>query len=335
MPLSSTGLASASAHLCVRTPETIAVLIASYRRVNFLIPCLRFLEDQRRLPDEVIVVVRSDDLESIGAMDGLHLSYPLRIVQVSAPGTVAARNAGLDACQSDVVAILDDDTRPYPQWLDIVMRRFVEDPALGGLGGRDRCFDGETFDDRQHDVVGKIEWAGRMIGNHHLGHGGIREVDFLKGANMSFRSEALKATRFDPRLKGRGAQPGEDVAFSVRVKSRGWKLAYDPEAMIDHLVGRREEARLYVGVHALKEKTPFREFSYNEAIAVWEALSPTRRAAFIAWSFLIGTGTCPGIIQAVRFTPKLGRESWTRFVVAQQGKFAAFRDLLFGQSARA
>jgi hypothetical protein len=44
---------------------------------------------------------------------------------------------------------------------------------------------------------------------------------------------------------------------------------------------------------------------------------------------LIGTGVFPGFVQAIRFTPKLGIHSWRRFVIAQQGKMDAFRDLIF------
>ncbi|HEX4652503.1 MAG TPA: glycosyltransferase family 2 protein, partial [Granulicella sp.] len=167
-----------------KEPVSIGVLIASYRRPAILLSCLRSLTRQIRLPDDVIVVVREDDAETNAMLAEANtlLAPPLTVVRVTTPGTVAARNAGLGACRTDVLCILDDDTEPQPQWLEVVLRRFVEDPALGGLGGRDRCFDGKAFDERQEAVVGRIQWYGRMIGNHHLGFGGIREVDFLKGA---------------------------------------------------------------------------------------------------------------------------------------------------------
>jgi GT2 family glycosyltransferase len=314
-----------------KEPVSIGVLIASYRRPAILLSCLRSLTRQIRLPDDVIVVVREDDAETNAMLERANalLALPLTVVRVTTPGTVAARNAGLGACRTDVLCILDDDTEPQPQWLEVVLRRFVEDPALGGLGGRDRCFDGKAFDDRQEAVVGRIQWYGRMIGNHHLGFGGIREVDFLKGANMSFRAEAFAQVRFDTRLKGRGAQPREDTAFSVAVKAAGWKLAYDPAAVVDHYAAVRDEARHYVEVKALADEQSFREFSYNDIVSIWPALSGVRRAAFVCWSVLVGTGVCPGLVQAIRYTPRLGAAAWRRFFVAQQGKFMAFRELLF------
>jgi cellulose synthase/poly-beta-1,6-N-acetylglucosamine synthase-like glycosyltransferase len=314
----------------MKIPQSIGVLIASYRRPVPLVICLESLAQQIHPAHEVIVVLRNDDSEARQAISNLTTPFPLKIVFTSVPGTVAARNAGLDACTSDVLAILDDDTKPHPEWLKRVLARFQEDPTLGGLGGRDRCFDGHAFDDRQASVVGRIQWYGRMIGNHHLGFGEIREVDFLKGANMSFRSEAFANLRFDQRLKGTGAQPREDTAFSIAVKASGWKLAYDPAAAVDHYAAQREEARHYVDVQALTDERSFREFAYNDILSIWLAFKGVRKVAFITWTILVGTGVCPGFVQALRFTPKLGAASWRRFYLAQQGKFEAFRDLLFG-----
>jgi glycosyltransferase involved in cell wall biosynthesis len=312
------------------TAQTIGVLIATYRRSNDLTRCLAALQKQTHQADEVIVVVREDDTETRARFSTICSNHlPIRIVPVSVPGVVAARNAGLDACMTDIVAIIDDDTSPHIDWLSRVMQNFINDPALGGLGGRDRCFDGPAFDDNLEPVVGKIQWFGRTIGNHHRGFGELREVDVLKGANMSYRAKAIADVRFDSRLKGSGAQPSEDFCFSVAVKSRGWKLAYDPLAVVDHYASQRAEVRHYVGVTAVNDASVFRDFAYNQVISIWQALSPLRRAAFFVWSVLIGTGVFPGLIQAIRFTPKLGVDSWRRFLIAQQGKMVAFRDLIF------
>ncbi len=311
-------------------PQTIGVLIATYQRANDLLRCLTALERQTLPADDILLVVREDDTETRSTLSGLAGNLlPIRVITVSAPGVVAARNVALDAVKTDILAIIDDDTSPHATWLSRVMHNFRSDPLLGGLGGRDRCFDGKEFDDHRAPVVGKIQWFGRTIGNHHRGFGGLREVDILKGANMSYRSKAIADVRFDTRLKGNGAQPSEDFCFSVAVKHKGWKLAYDPLVLVDHYASQRAEVRHYVGVSAVNDALEFRDFAYNQVISIWHALNPLRRAAFFVWSVLIGTGVFPGFIQALRFTPKLGIHSWRRFLIAQQGKMDAFRDLIF------
>jgi glycosyltransferase involved in cell wall biosynthesis len=312
------------------SPQTIGVLIATHQRVNDLLRCLAALEKQTLPADDILLVVREDDSETRSTLAGLAQKLlPIRAITVSVPGVVAARNAGLDAVKTDILAIIDDDTSPHVTWLSRVMQNFRSDPLLGGLGGRDRCFDGKEFDDHLAPVVGKIQWFGRTIGNHHRGFGGLREVDILKGANMSYRSKAIADVRFDTRLKGKGAQPSEDFCFSVAVKCKGWKLAYDPSVLVDHYASQRAEVRHYVGVAAVNDASAFRDFAYNQVVSIWHALTPLRRGAFFAWSVLVGTGVFPGLIQAVRFTPKLGVHSWRRFLIAQQGKMDAFRDLIF------
>jgi GT2 family glycosyltransferase len=312
------------------SPRTIGVMIASYQRPEELVRCLHALELQLLAPDDVILVLRDHDAITKDALKELRLSkLSYRIVPIDVPGVVAARNAGVEACSTDILAIIDDDTAPHPDWLQRIMHEFSRDPTLGGLGGRDRCFNGQTFDDRKEPIVGKLQWFGRVIGNHHLGFGEVREVDVLKGANMSFRCIALRNVRFDIRLRGEGTQPNEDKAFSIAVKLNGWRLKYDPLAVVDHYPGFRPDARQYVGVARIGNVKHFYSFSYNEVVSIWDALNPIRRGAFVLWSLLVGTATCPGLVQAIRFTPQLGGHSWQRFRIAQTAKFEAYRDLLF------
>jgi GT2 family glycosyltransferase len=322
-----------STRIAKKKPTTVTVLIATYRRPDSLCRCLTALSSQSLPPDEILIVVRDEDVSTHAALQSPETTrYPIRIVAVSAPGTVHARNAALAVCRSDVVAIIDDDTAPYPDWLQRVMQAFQVDPELGGLGGRDRCFGNGTFDDRQERRVGQITWYGKAFGNHHLGFGGIREVDLLKGANMSFRMEAVGATRFDVRLKGNGAQPAEDYCFSVAIKRSGWKLCYDPAALLAHYAAERAEPRAYVGVQKVTDPQNFSDFCYNQVLALWGALSPTRRAVFFVWSTLIGTGVFPGLAQAIRFTPGLGKHSWSRLYICQKTKCRAFWELATGHT---
>jgi GT2 family glycosyltransferase len=308
---------------------SIGVMIATLRRPRDLERCLHALATQVRPPDDVIVVVRDIDAETRQFLETFHdPRCPVRQVIVTAPGLVAARNAGMPACRTDVLAMIDDDTVPYPDWTTRIAAHFDADPRLGGLGGRDRCHNGHGFDDRQSAVVGRIQWIGRLIGNHHQGVGTIRDVDYLKGANMTYRAPALADAPFNTRLRGSGAVPHEDLALSITIRRSGWRLRYDPQVLVDHFAAPRTEPRDYVTIGRISDTASFANHSFNMVIAIWDDLSPLRRFAFAAWSLLVGTGVCPGLVQAVRYTPKLGLHAWKRFLVAQRGMFAAYRMLL-------
>ena len=308
---------------------SVGVLICSYRRADTLLRGLAALAIQEHRPDDVMVVLRDTDHESREriarrAPDGL----ALRVLTVTLPGTVQALNTGLEACRTDLLAITDDDTVPHPDWLARIHACFAADSRLGGLGGRDRCHDGERFDDRGVPVVGRIAWYGRAVGNHHIGAGGLRDVEWLKGANMSYRAEAFAAVRFDRRLRGRGAQPFEDAGFAMAVRRAGWRLRYDPHVLVDHYAARRDDVRHYASIGPVVDPDGLRTYAYNCVVTCWDSFTPPRRLAFALWALLVGTGTIPGLVQAVRYTPSLGRDAWRRFVVAQQGNAQAWRDLL-------
>ena len=296
-------------------PATIAVLICSYRRPDSLLRGLTALAAQERRPDEVLVVIREEDEATRVALasrpdDGL----PIRVLTVSKPGTVHALNTGLAALRSDVVAITDDDTVPWPDWTARILAHFRADASLGGLGGRDWMHEDGRVNDGSAKVVGKVQWFGRTIGNHHLGVGSVRPVDLLKGANMSYRAEAIANLRFDVRLRGRGAQPSEDATFAVAVKYLGWKLAYDPAVALDHYSGKRDEPRHYSGIVKTVNGNGLRDYAHNEVVCLWNAIDTTPRwVIYAAWSVLVGTKVSPGLLQAILLTRQLGLASGFAF----------------------
>jgi cellulose synthase/poly-beta-1,6-N-acetylglucosamine synthase-like glycosyltransferase len=296
---------------------TIAVLIPTYHRPQSLVRCLDALKKQSRIPDEVLVMVRDADAETKALLEHCEFaSSTLRVVTVIVPGVVAALNAGLEAARADIIAITDDDAAPRPDWLARINTHFRADPKVGGVGGRDWLhYDGKV-DDGARKVVGRVQWFGRVIGNHHLGVGGPREVCVLKGANMSVRRAAIQSVRFDKRLRGTGAQVHNELAFSLAVKRAGWKLIYDPAVAVDHYLAPRfgEEQR---------DRYEWTNAAYNETLSLLEHVTPMRRLVFIIWAVLVGTRSSPGLLQWLRFLPREGRLAGKYLRAALTGRIQA------------
>ena len=310
-------------------PLTLAVLICTFRRPDDLLRCLHALTRQTRPPDDVLLVVREEDRLTRDALAHLppDAAPAFRIVPVATPGLAAARNAGLDACTSDLLAMTDDDTAPHPDWIERIVAHFAADPSLGGVGGRDRCLRDGVWDDTRQPRVGELQWFGRMVGYHHLGSGPPRPVHILKGANMSWRLRAVGDLRVDHRLRGRGAQPHEDSAFGLAVRRRGYTLLYDPAVLVDHFEGARDEDRHYAGILPVRDAQAFREGPYNWVVALWDEFRWPRHLVFVVWNLLVGTRVAPGLVQAIRFTPALGVASWHRFWLTQLATLDAYRTL--------
>ncbi|WP_322086526.1 glycosyltransferase family 2 protein [Burkholderia sp. BCC1999] len=270
----------------------ISVLVPTYRRPADLARCLLALQRQQRLPDEVIVVARPEDdaTHERLADPAVGGALPLRIVAVDVPGQVAALNKGLDSAHGDIVAITDDDAAPHPDWLARVESVFEADPRVGAVGGRDWVHEKGRVLDESRELVGQLTLSGKIVGNHHLGVGGAREVDMLKGANMSYRRAAIERLRFDTRLRGAGAQVHNDMGFSMHVQRDGWKLVYDPAIAVDHYPAERfdDDRRDAASLNAISNG------AYNLHLILREHLPPLRREIAWWWWTLVGTRVYPG-----------------------------------------
>lgn len=303
-------------------PLTITALIPTYRRPRDLERCLRAIVGQTRPPDEVLVVMQRADVETLAAWQSLrHLPLPLRSVEVVAPGMICALNAGLSEASGTIVCITDDDAAPGTRWIELIEEHFAADRRLGGLGGRDRVV-GEAFPRLKRPLrVGRVQWFGRVVGNHHLGVGSAREVDLLKGVNMSYRREAIAGRLFDIRLRGTGAQSHNDLAFSTAVKKRGWKLVYDPAVFVDHYPGVRT-----AGDHRTDQSlNAVADASHNETLALLDVLPGVRRVIFLVWATLVGTRALPGLLQLINYRPRDGRWALQRLSASLRGRLSGWR----------
>jgi len=270
----------------------VSVLVPSYRRPKDLARCLAALVAQTLKPDRVIVVTRANDFETLEVAKSSDAKLPVELVEVSTPGQVHALNAGLARCPAGIVAITDDDAAPRPDWLRRIRSHFDADRKVGGVGGRDWVHEqGGVLDGEKH-LVGRFLWFGRMVGNHHLGAGPAREVDFLKGANCSFRIAAIGPIGFDARLRGAGAQVHNDLTASLAVKRAGWKLIYDPMVAVDHFPSQRfdEDKRHQFDANAAANR------NHNFRLAIASGLPPYRRLAVLFWLCLVGSKSDPGVL---------------------------------------
>ena len=301
----------------------ISVLIPTYRRPQDLRRCLAALGAQTRPADEVVVVVRDTDAETRSFLECSPPTLPgLRVVTVCQPGVLAAMTAGLAETCGKIIALTDDDTAPFPDWLERIEACFAKDPNIGGVGGRDW----QANDHRSRKIVGKIQWHGRVIGNHHLGVGDAREVDILKGANCAYRAAPLKQIGFETRLRGDGAQVHWELALGLAMQRNDWKLVYDPAVALDHFIARRfDDDANHRGIFSASGLT---NSVHNETLILLTALPPVRRAAYLAWALLVGTWSDPGPLQVPRLLARRDKNVWQRLCASYRGRLIAIRSVM-------
>jgi GT2 family glycosyltransferase len=306
---------------------SITVIIPTYRRPQDLARCLGALKLQNRRPDQVLVVVRDTDAETWKFLESFNLEWlPLRTVTVRVTGVVAAMNAGLDEAVGDFIAFTDDDAAPHPDWLQRIEAYFLSDSRLGAVGGRDWMYYDSKLQDASDlpgasNVVGKLQWWGRVTGNHHIGVGEAREVDVLKGVNVSYRRSAIGGLHFDERLRGTGAQVHFELAFCFTLQRAGWKLIYDPQVAVNHYLAKRFDE---------DQRSQFNELAWsnavhNETLALLEHLSPVKRVVFILWAVLVGTRDAFGFLQCLRFLKDEKALALQKLQASMGGRWQGFK----------
>jgi cellulose synthase/poly-beta-1,6-N-acetylglucosamine synthase-like glycosyltransferase len=152
-------------------------------------------------------------------------------------GLSRARNRGARLCNTEVVAFLDDDAVPEPDWLTKLANEF-RDPAVIVVTGRMIPLREETGLDGPSDVL----WAGSVPDRRVVDRstpawfelanfGGLGD-----GGSMAFRRAAFDVwPGFDERL-GRGAAldaSEEHYAFFCML-DRGYRAVFTPEAIGRH-----------------------------------------------------------------------------------------------------
>ncbi|WP_420997514.1 glycosyltransferase family 2 protein [Cupriavidus sp. 30B13] len=273
---------------------SVTLMIPTYRRLDMLQRCLHAASALAPAPAQWIVVCRgaADADTAAWLAHEAPRRYPrLRTVMVAEPGVVAAMNAGLPHVTGELLAILDDDALPRPDWLARLLPHFA-DPAVGGAGGRDVVYreeDGLPLPLPEVPLAGYRDGWGRIVGNTHRVSGPPRAVETLKGCNWILRRTALGTARFDERLHGQGAQPGNEAWMCQVLRHAGWQLVLDPAAIVDHYPAARSD----YGRQSFARQRCFEEACNITAISLAYA-PPGMRLRLVLFQLLIGSRNCPG-----------------------------------------
>jgi glycosyltransferase involved in cell wall biosynthesis len=241
----------------------ISVVVCTRGRPAGILACLRALRQQDYPAYEVVVV---DNNPGGGTASDLVLasqgSPPVRNVAEPRPGLSWARNAGVAAAAGDIIAFLDDDEEPDRQWLAGLAVGFGRGADIG-------CVTGLVVPARLDTPAQELF---EELGGHCPGRG-CRPAEFSgrgpqsplyprppfgAGANMAFRRAALaRIGGFDTALgAGTPACAGEDTLALTLLLLSGYRIAYEPAALMRHhhrrdMAGLRRQMRGYgVGLTA-------------------------------------------------------------------------------------
>jgi len=204
----------------------VSVVICTYNGSRTIRRCLEGVKELRYKNYEVVVI----DDGSTDETANIVRQFPVRMIQTPNRGLSSARNTGMKEATGEIVAYLDDDAWPDPDWLGYLVQRF-ETTAHAGIGGPNIPPPNDS-------------WIAECVAN---APGGPHHVllsdcvaEHLPGCNMAFRKSCLEIIGgFDEQYRA----AGDDVDVCWRLQRQGWTLGFAPGATVWH--HRRSSVRAY------------------------------------------------------------------------------------------
>ncbi len=208
-------------------------MTGSARRISVVIPvfnsektigkCLQSLNSQTHPSYEVIVI---DDGSTDNTAQIIQANDSVIFIRQSRGGPSSARNKGIERANGEYVAFTDGDCIVPDDWL-MELAKGLENDEVAGSGGdqispEDESEFGKNIQ-KYFKIIGFL--TGYIKTSDSLGI-----VDHNPSCNSIYKKSILQDIGgFDPDL-----WPGEDVDLDYRITQKGYKLTFNPRALVFH-----------------------------------------------------------------------------------------------------
>lgn len=195
----------------------ISVIVCVYNGASTLTECLQGLQNLNYSNYEVLVI---NDGSTDNTLD-ITSSFDFKIITTQNLGLSYARNLGLEKSQGEIVAYIDVDAYPDPDWLSYLAIEFnsSEFAAIGGPN-------------ISPEKVGLIsECVNNAPGSPTQVLLTDRTAEHIPGCNMAFRRDRLlEIGGFDSQFR----IAGDDVDVCWKLQENGKTVGFSPAAIVWH-----------------------------------------------------------------------------------------------------
>lgn len=212
---------------------TVSVVVCTHRRPTYIVDLLRALQGLDPVPDEIVIVDNDPgDLDCRSQVESMGALY----VREDRRGLDNARNAGLRAARSELVAFTDDDCVPSVGWLRLLPELF-DDPVVAAVTGPGFAYALDTPSQVRFEETGGFSRGLKRRAWDWSNLPPVMSSAAGAGANMIYRRSVLLGLGevFPPELDaGTATQSGGDMYAMYKVLAAGHRIVYDPATYIYH-----------------------------------------------------------------------------------------------------
>jgi lipopolysaccharide/colanic/teichoic acid biosynthesis glycosyltransferase/glycosyltransferase involved in cell wall biosynthesis len=201
----------------------ISVIIPARNAEETLEQCLVAVLNQKGIEDPYEVIVIDDG--STDNTEGIARRVGITVIRLEGEGPAIARNVGAEVARGEFILFTDADCEPAEDWISQIMRSF-EDPEVVGVRGAYRTRQREKMARLVQLEYGfkyeRMEWLDR--------------IDFIDTYSAAYRRKVF--------MENGGFQSVfphasvEDQELSFRLARKGYKMVFNPKAIVYHLHDR-------------------------------------------------------------------------------------------------
>ena len=224
-------------------------VVVAYKSSGELTGCLDSIATDAPVGAKVVVVDNASPDDS-AAVAGSYPQPPRIVTSAVNLGFGGGCNLGAARSDADALFLLNPDARLKPGATDLLVAALEADASLAIVAPR--VID-PTGDSRAASAgaepslrsslghflaLGRTPWIRRFFKPAYLADGRVRTCpDWVSGAAMLIRKSAYdEVGGFDDRI----FMYMEDIDLCRRLREKGWRVGYEPDAVVEHVMGHSQ-----------------------------------------------------------------------------------------------
>ena len=248
-----------------------SVIIPVFNKADLTFRCLRALtKELERTKVEIIVVDNGSTDETEPGLTSL--GDKIRYIRNDSNlGFVEACNIGAKQALGEFLIFLNNDTLVQPEWYEAMITAVSADPQVGAVGSM------LIFPDGTIQEAGAIIWSDASCYSYGRGEDPtddrfnfLREVDYCSAASLLIRRSLFEEIGgFDMRY---APAYYEDTDLCMSVRSKGYKVVYQPGSKVVHFEGAT------AGKSTASGFKRFQEINRSKFVEKWQATLSTHHS---------------------------------------------------------
>lgn len=208
----------------------VSVIVVNWNRADLLQDCLTALSCQSYSDYQIIVVDNGSGDNSVALVKE---NFPrVKLVELSENrGFTGGNAAGLEVAEGEFIALVNNDARVEPDWLENLLRPMLGDSAIGICAAKLIVEGSEIIDSAGDGITTAGVGFNRGLGADARRFAQSQAIFGACGAAALYRRSMLDEIGF---LDGDFFLYDEDIDLNFRAQLAGWKCQYVADAVAHH-----------------------------------------------------------------------------------------------------